>query len=129
MGFLDINLSGAQEPKAVPEGEYLIRWVDTNEGIDKNGHAYIMPLFDIPSEQFSKTFSFFAGLPHQEMTPKDLNATKFNLTRLFESFGIDHTKTIDYNSCKGKESWAILGVKDDDQYGKQNFVKKFVRPV
>lgn len=129
MGFLDVNLGDAREPKAVKEGEYIIRWIDTNEGIDKNGHNYIQVLFDVPQEADSKTFTHFVGLPYPDMEPKKLNSSKWNLKLLFEAFGVDHTKQIDLTVCKGRQAWAILGVSNDEQYGDQNYVKKFVRPA
>jgi hypothetical protein len=129
MGFLDINLGDAKEPKAVKEGEYLIRWLDTNEGLDKNGHAYLQPIFDIPQEPDSKSFTHFAGLPYEGMEPKALNSCKWGLKVLFDAFGVDHTRQIDFTVCKGRQAWAILGVSHNDQYGDQNFVKKFVRPA
>ena len=129
MGFLDINLGDAKEPKAAAEGEYLVRWLDTNEGIDKNGHSYIQAILDIPSEADAKTFTHFAGLPYEGMEPKTLNNCKWRLKQLFEAFGIDHSKQIDFVVCKGRQAWAILGVNDDEQYGRQNYIKKFVRPA
>ena len=129
MSFLDINLGDAKEPKAANEGEYLIRWVGTGGGVDKNGHPYIQSIFDIPSVPDAKSFTHFESLPYEGMEPKQLNNCKWRLKLLFEAFGIDHTKQIDFVICKGRQAWAILGVNEDDQYGKQNFVKKFVRPA
>jgi hypothetical protein len=129
MGFLDINLGDAQEPKAAKEGEYIVRIVDINEGIDKNGHNYLQPILDIPGEPTAKSFSHFLGLPYEGMDEKSRNNSKWRLKLFFEAFGIDHSKTIDTAAIKGRQAWAILGVDSNDQYGEQNFVKKFVRPA
>jgi hypothetical protein len=130
MGLLDINLNDAKEPKAVEaDKEYIIRWVDTNEGIDKNGHAYIQVILDVPQESDAKSFTHFVGLPYEGMEPKQLNNCKWRLKLLLEAFGVDHTRPINLDECKGRQAWAILGVSEDDQYGKQNFVKKYIRPA
>jgi len=130
MGLLDIDLGSAREPKAVDaDKEYIVRWVDANEGLDKNGHTYIQVVLDVPQEADSKTFTQFVGLPYQGMEPKALNASKWRLKILLEAFGIDHTKPINLDECKGRQAWAILGVSDDDQYGRQNYVKKYIRPA
>jgi len=129
MGFLDINLGDAQEPKAAKEGEYIVRIVDVNEGIDKNSHNYLQPILDIPSEKASKSFSHFLGLPYEGMEEKQKNNSKWRLKLFFDSFGIDHTKTIDINDMKGRQAWAILGIDNNDHYGESNFVKKFVKPA
>ena len=77
--FLDVDTGDAVEPKAVSGGEYKLRIVNAVMDTDKNGHAYFLPSIEIPSEPYSKTFTKFFGLPHDEMNDKQINASKFNL--------------------------------------------------
>jgi hypothetical protein len=126
MSFLDIDLGDAKEPKAVAAGEYQVRLTDLTSDNDKNGNPYILARLDIPSSAGSKDFTQFMGLPRASMTEKEANNAKWRMKTFFEAFGIDHTKKIDLDTIKGKMAWAILGVKPDDEYGDQNYVKKWV---
>jgi hypothetical protein len=127
MGFLDINLSDAVEPNVVPgEEEYQIRLLSITEGTDKNGYPYILPRFDIPDHPTSKDFTKFLYLPRDGMDSKELNKIKWNLLNFLNAFNIDHSQQIDLNMVGGSTAWAILGVSENEQYGEQNYVKKFI---
>ena len=126
--FLDFDTSGAVEPKAVSAGEYKIRITGAVIDYDKNGHQYFMPRFDIPSEPYSKDFTRFFSLPHDEMNDKQLNNAKFNMDAFKLCFGIKKNK-FSIDEITGLEGWAILGVgKEDEEYGVQNFIKRFIAP-
>ncbi len=128
MGFLDVNVDDAKEPVAVEGGkEYLIRLLDITEGVDKNGHPYALALLDIPQEPYSKMFNHFLNIPYEGMEPKRLNEVKWQIKVFKQAFKIADIK--DVEMVKGSQAWAILGDRDDEQYGKQNYVKKFVRPA
>jgi len=36
-------------------------------------------------------------------------------------------KKIDLDDCIGRQAWAILGVSEDEEYGEQNFIKRFIK--
>lgn len=128
MSFLDIDLKDAVEPKAVPaDEEYEIRLVSLEQSVNKKGNPYLLPRFDIPNVVGSKDFTKYLSLPHSEMSEKELNNCKWQLKNFFEAFGIDHTKTINYDEYIGNTAWAILGVSEDDEYGEQNYIKRFVK--
>ena len=127
MTIIDVDVSDAVEPMVMePNEEYKIRIVDVRVDVDKNGHDYFMPRFEVVDQPTAKEFSRFYGLPHADMDPKQLNNCKFALKTFFEAFGIDPANGVDPEAMKGLEAWAILGVKEDAEYGAQNIVKKFV---
>jgi len=128
MSFLDIDVTDAIEPKAVPaDEEYQIRLISLEQSVNKKGNPYLLPRFDIPTVAGSKDFTKYLGLPHSGMTEKELNNCKWALKGFFEAFGIDHTQRIDYDSHIGTTAWAILGASEDEEYGEQNYVKRFVK--
>ena len=126
--FLDVPTGDAVEPKAMPGGEYKLRIVNAVIGVDKNDHNYFLPSFDIPSEPYSKSFTRFFGLPHDGMDDKQVNAAKFHLDAFKRCFGIKKQK-FSMDEILGLEGWAILGLgKEDEEYGQQNYIKRFIAP-
>ncbi len=128
MSFLtDINFDDVVEPRAVDaDKEYKIRIVDVKEGTDKNGNPYALPRLEILDELGAKDFTYFLGRPNPDtMDAKQINSAKHKIKTFLEAFDID--SSADPSDWVGSESWAILGMKEDEQYGEQNFVKKFVK--
>jgi len=140
MGFLD----DVQEPFAVPgDQEYKIRLVDVRTGNNKSGNPYLLPVFEIPDEPTAKEFTKYLGLPHEGMSPKQLNSRGWTMKSFCHAMDIDVGMFEDYvetfinnpeadppdNSFMiGADGWAILGLEESDQWGEQNYVKKFVVP-
>ncbi len=127
MSFLTgINFDDVVEPRAVaPDKEYKIRILEVREGTDKNGNPYILPRFEILDEVGAKDFTYFMGLPNDNMDAKRLNTVKFKIKNFLEAFNLD--PSTDPSDWAGSEGWAILGMDDNEQYGEQNFIKKFVK--
>lgn len=123
MAILDMDFTDVVEPHAVPaDTEYQLRIIEVKEGKDRNGHEYLMPRFEVLDEVGSKDFTYFLGLPHDEMDAKRLNSCKHKIKKFMEAFEIEN---MDTESWIGATAWAILGVEETDQYGEQNFIKKF----
>jgi len=127
MGFLEgMNFDDVVEPTAVPEGEYELRISEIAQDTNKNGEPYILPKFDIVSEPTAKTVTKYMALPSASMDEKKLNKSKLNLKRFFEALGVDAGGGIDLDALVGETVWAMLGLEEDEQYGEQNYIKKFV---
>jgi len=125
--ILDLDFTGTVEPKAYPGGkEYKIRLLDVTKDTNKNDEAYILPRFEISGKPDSKDFTHYMGLPHSGMNEKQANSAKFRIMQFYGCFGIPTKGKINLEDYKGKEGWAILGYKEDDEYGPQNFVRKFL---
>lgn len=125
--ILDIDFTGTVEPKAYPGGkEYKLRLLDTVKSTDKNDDPYILPRFEIVGKTDSKDFTKYLPLPTKDMNDKKLNRVKFDIQCLYECFGIPIKAKINIDDYKGKEGWAILGYKEDEEFGPQNFIKKFL---
>jgi len=129
--LLDIGdgIANAPEPKAAPAGEeYKLRILNADQGIDKNQHPYILPRFDIADQPLSKDFTKFIGLRHDEMDEKEKIRAASNLRIFLECFGLPTSGQLDMQDMVGKTGWAILGIEETEQYGEQNYVKKFIAP-
>lgn len=126
MSFLDFDFSDVVEPHAVdPDKEYKLRILDVRQADDKNGNPYVMPRFEIMDETGAKDFTYFMGLPNESMDAKRKNTVLYRIKMFLEAF--DLSPDTDPSEWVGAEGWAILGREDNDQYGEQNFVKKFVK--
>jgi hypothetical protein len=138
MGFLDsVDLENVVEPSTVPaDAEYKLRIVDvktdpsTPDGLprDKNGNSYLLPRFEILDEPTAKDFTRFIGLPHDSMDAKKKNSSGFMLKTFLQAFDLEQSALVDPSDMIGAEGWAILGIEDTEQYGEQNYVKKFIVP-
>jgi len=132
------NLNDSHEPTVAKEGEYTIKlkdWKTDDEGhvirLDSSDKKFMLPLMEVidcEGSEFMKEFTHFLRLPSEEMTAKDNNKAKWNLKIFFESFGIDYQGRMDFSEVAEGDYTAdvILGVQDNDEYGDQNYIKKFV---
>lgn len=124
--FLDINLDDAQEPMTVEAGEYQVQVVDAKMDKNKKGDDYVLLTLEIPSEPASKAFTHYLGLPSSDDTPKQKNQRKWNMKACFDAFGFDYTSQ-PVEAMIGSETWALVGEGDEDpEYGKQNYVRKWI---
>jgi hypothetical protein len=126
----DMELESGKEATAViADKEYQLQILEVTEGEDKNGLSYIMPRFEISGEPLSKDFTHFLHIPTKDMDAKKLNRVRFALNNFLKCFGIDVNGRINFmDQMPGKKGWAILGKKTDEQYGEQNFIKRFILP-
>jgi len=120
----------------VKPGEHKVRFLGVNEGVDKNGADYFQVRLEISNEPASKDFTYFLGMPGQNDDAKQLNRKKLKIRDTLQAFGVNLPETL--SECKellksgdlvGMEAWAVLNEKDTDDYGMQNEVKRFIKPV
>ena len=135
MSVVELNIEGAQEPTvASADKEYKLRIVSCDPAkVDKNGNDYIMPRFEIPDEPTSKEFIRYIKLatPNnlKELSPKAKNTLKWANTEFFKCFVVNLSKKFKpEDDLPGKTGWAILGIESSEEYGDQNYVKKFITP-
>ena len=125
--LLDIDVGDAQEPKVVPaDEEYELRIIDAKTDINTSGNPYLLPRLEIVGEPLAKDFTKYIGLPHEEMDAKQLNRAKWALKNYLECFGLPTSGQLVVDDMVGSTGWGILGVEDNEQYGEQNYVKKFI---
>lgn len=132
--FTQYNEDEIQDPIAVESGEYKIRLIDMGDGVRENsaGNPYILPRFEVCDEPIAKDFSNYMALPVDGMDAKALQRNLASLKNFCKAFGITfeqlyaHIQANDFNDMLGLEAWAILGQKDDPEYGPQNYIKKWV---
>lgn len=125
----EMNLDAGQEPKAVEAGqEVKVTIIGCKKDVDKNDHKYIQPRFEMVDFPLSKDFTAFFHIPDVSwMTAKQLNGARFGMKNFLTCFGIDPASRISFeDDLPGHTGWVIVGKSESDEYGEQNFVKKFV---
>jgi hypothetical protein len=128
--FLDVDTSDAVEPIAAEAGEHEIAIVGGVIDKDKNGHPYFLPRFEVVDGPPNvKDFTDFIRLPYEGMTEKEKARADWRLYCFKAAFGLPQTGKINLQEdALGLRGWAILGVKEDPQYGEQNTISKYVTP-
>jgi len=129
MAIVDLsahNVEDAQDPIAMAAGEYKLRLIEC-DGLRENaaGNDYVLPRFEVVGEPLAKDFTYYLPLPAEEYDEKRTAKVLAGIKNFCLCFGID-TNSFDTDELQGLEGWAILGVSDDEQYGEQNYIKKFV---
>lgn len=126
------DVSDAQEPTAVPAGEYKVRIATANvgmvgEGKKNAGKPYLKVMFEVMGEEGASAalVSDILMFPHSDMDAKGLNNAKLRIKRFYDAFGIVAGEA-DTANLRDKEGWVMLDVRHDEQYGEQNRVKRYI---
>lgn len=124
---LEWDLEGAVEPVVMPAGsEVRLRIVSVLVAKNKHGDPYISPRFEVVDEPYAKEFTKYYSLPNSKQTPKQSNACRNDLKKLFQWASLDTSTPINFKEdLIGCEGWAILGQSSDEKYGLQNTVESF----
>jgi hypothetical protein len=128
------ELDGAQEPTVLEAGiEAKIHCIAVNSGEDKNGLAYAMPVYEFPDEPLAKECSDFMYLLTEdnkdEMSPKQWAKNLWKVKTCLKAMDIDYASGFDMEEdLVGQTGWAIVGVRNSEDYGEQNTIRKYVMP-
>ena len=131
MSILDLsnmNIKDTADPIVInADSEIEVRILEVKMDTDKNGNPYILPRFEVVGEPLAKDFTKFLSIPTQKLDPKKFENAKRSLKNFGLCFDIDFDIKQDVNDMVGKTGWVIVGVETTDEYGEQNYIKKFVR--
>lgn len=129
-GLID-EIDNAPEPTVAKAGtEQKLRIVSVRTGTDKNGCDYFMPVYEIPDMPMAKEFSHFMYVPDKKnLSEKQYMRALYAVKVFTKCFDVDISRPIDYeDDLPGHTGWAIVGVRDSDEYGEQNTIRKYIAP-
>lgn len=113
--------------------EVKLEITDVTTGTDTNGNDYILPLLKFVDFPEAKQFTKFLSIPSGSMTADKRSKSLLGLKKFYQGLGIDFSQGVDTDSLVGYQFWAIVGVdskhKQVEEYGPQNYIKRFVGPV
>lgn len=130
----DVDYTEAVEYHAVPgdvEYEVIISDVVPNEE-----KRFVRVMCEIANEEFAKRVSLLVSYsPYSKdgEAPDSgaINSMRLSQKRFFEGFGVPKGED-NFGSCelwKGKRATVILSNKTDPEYGEQNKIARYVKPV
>lgn len=126
------EIEQALEQKVLPAGtEVKARIIQVRSGVsDKNDCDWYNVRFDVPAEPLAKEFTCFFWDPVEaksKVEPKQQARNLYQFQQFTKAFNIDLSRPFTWeDDLPGLEGWLILGVRQDDVYGDQNTVRKFV---
>lgn len=129
MSLLEVNVNDVEDLHIAAAGEYLleVRSAEVKKS-EKTGGDYLMVWFMFKEEPGTKDISNVFMMPTEE----DDERTKGNRLRALKNFckafEYDASDGIESDDLVGLEGYAIVGEKDDPEYGEQNNVRRWVVP-
>jgi hypothetical protein len=122
------GLGDIPEPEVLPDGEEAkVRIISVIDAETKNGGIpYWRVTLEIPDSPRVKDFSYNLYKPHDGQSQKESFRSKYNIQQFMKAFQLDMTRPFDPSSdWIGEEAWAIVGMREDPEYGKQNSIRKW----
>lgn len=127
--FLGLNVGEAQEPELLaPDEEYEFQVTSAEvRQSEKTGGKFLMlraePVEFPKAKEVTKVFMF----PTDQDSERSRNNRLFSIRQFVEACGLDPDSGVeDPEDLKGQRFYAIVGEEESKEYGKQNFLKKFV---
>lgn len=128
-GILDYDPeNNAQDLVAVEPGEYTLRIISARlqEG-SRNDPARVMIVvaYEITENPFAQEVMDWITIPHSGDSEKGRNRMNLKLRDFQRAAGADLTIE-GPDELVGKEVVAVLGTREDDSYGTQNTIRRYL---
>lgn len=130
MGLIDLNLSDVPDQEPVEDKSEHRLSVKSFEVVDKKDGSgkQIAVRFSIDDAPKAPDITHYVGLAVKGQDDEKTYISKMNrVKQLYEVLGLPLTGGFDSEDAKGKSCWAIIGLEETDEYGKQNRIRKFVK--
>jgi|WetSurMetagenome_2_1015567.scaffolds.fasta_scaffold43474_4 hypothetical protein len=124
MSLLDLNLADVEDLHAVSDGEYLLTLINCEIALSKSGNEQIIATLRIDKDPNSKDIKYYMGLPLDSDDEKQSSDKKRRIKKFMDRLKIDYTA--DLKSGIGHQAWALLEAQDDEQWGPQNRIRRFI---
>ncbi len=125
--ILDVDTENAPEFKTLPDGtEVELRILKAEVKNSKAGDPMLALRLDIPEEPYTKDITHYIMLPTNSDDDKT-KAQKQNRLKDFKAaFRLPPAGPISTDDMEGSRGWGILGEEDNQEFGLQNKIKRFV---
>lgn len=115
------------EPEVVPEGEYQLRIINTEDKkSEKTGTEYEQVTLEIMDKPRAKNVYYNVFFPKADDDEKRKNNKLNGIQRFIKAFGHEVTEGFTFKTMIGSTSWGILKEVDDGEYGNKNEVKRWL---
>ncbi|MFA5699124.1 MAG: hypothetical protein WC954_05270 [Sphaerochaeta sp.] len=125
------NMDNIPDLEPAPDGsEVEIRLISHMTGFTKDDQLpYLSPVFELPDYPNAPDFNKFLWLPCDKLREikgeKKYNQARRSMADFMEAFGITGPR-FDMTEYYGSTAYAIVGIEENDEYGRKNRIKKFV---
>lgn len=129
MSLIDVNPGDAIPLEAVDSGEYELSIISAEIVPLKNApeKSQIALQLKIEGEPTSKPLRDWIGIPHESDDDGIKNRKLLKLKAFCESADYDYSNGIDTDDLPGMVVKAILSIENDEEYGDQNRVRRYVK--
>jgi len=122
-----MNLEDTPELSTVEEGEYEVRCTDVEKRhSEKTGGDYLLLRLEIPTIPESEQITEVLMLPTENDSEKQQIRRKNAIKRAAQAFGVGISGGVETEDFIGESAWCILTEEEDEEYGMQNRVRRFV---
>ena len=127
MSFLNINLDDTKEPTVAEAGEHVVRIAMAEAKKSKAGADMLVLTIELPNEVgVGRIFDYLLA-PQESDDDNRVYMRKLSLNRMCECFGYDSTNGgIDTEELIGREGKALISIEDNEEYGEQNRIKRYI---
>lgn len=123
--IINLDFENTWEPESVPEGEYQLRVTNAELKAGKKGPGLQLSL-DIPSYPHSKDISHWFNLPKEGDDIKTINKRTRAIENCLIACGFAPGPFAP-EQLIGAEPFAYLVEEEDEEYGKQNRVRRWLK--
>jgi len=131
MSILDLNFDDVYDPELHEDGsevELTIRSAKMQQS--KSGKNQVLHVtFHDPSNYKISPFTEYLTVPSQadkNEDPAKYNNMMLRLRAFGDAFGVNFTGLNPENDLQGLTGTAIVGIREDEQFGRQNYIRKYV---
>ncbi|KKK78035.1 hypothetical protein LCGC14_2847590 [marine sediment metagenome] len=125
--YIDIDVSDAEPLSTIDDNSE--RELTITKAVSKEEYDAILLTLSSAEDPLAADISHFLNLSHTDGTLKQKQACAFRLKTFLETFDIPTSGGFSIEDMIGKTGTVIIGVKESDDYGKQNTIKRCVNPV
>ena len=128
MSFIDVKPNDAKELEVVPDGEYELAVISAElaESKSKPGQQQIALSFSIQGVVNAPVVRHWLQLPHASDDDATTNRKLLRLKQFCDAFDYDASNGLDTEDLTGLTGTALLSVENNEEYGDQNRIKRFV---
>ena len=126
------EINNAKRPQLIETTEEVkLRLTDFRQGINKNGHAYVLFTLSAPELPDTKGFTMYMPEMHEAMPAEERKKTARKWKQFLDAFALSpEDGNINLSDIIGLEAWGIVGIEQpkagQEQYGPSNYLKKFI---
>jgi hypothetical protein len=126
---VNMDTSDVYDEVVHPTGtECKLRIVSVDSGETKKGAPYWRMMLEDVNDPHIKRLAYFLSIIGPEDDVRRKNNIKKEFIKFKKAFGFAEDEPLSKLALPGREAWAVLRMKESEEYGEQNEVKAWTLP-